>query len=327
LGPPPGAAPGVVQPPPGVFDPYAAPGGCPQPLLPQDPYCPGAGPEFSMALMQKFIQHVDLDFEWFAGNGDHELGLDNVGLSCTFAFPLWNVATPLLVTPGFAVHYWSGPVSVPGPPPPADLPPRTYDAYIDTAWNPWFDAGQTFGAEFDFRIGMYSDFNIVTTASMRFMGKAEAVLHLWPHVTVKAGAWYLDRLDVKMLPAGGICWYPNDEVHFDILFPNPKVTKRLMSWGTTEWWMYARGEYGVGSWSITRNSGLPNSEAPTNGSYDQFDYNDIEIAAGLEFKTIRQAVGHIEVGLSCDRQLVYKSGSPANFYPNNTVFVGAGLAY
>ena len=170
------AGPGGVSRPPACLDPYAAPGGCPQPLLPQDPYCPGRGPEFSMGLMQKFIQHVDLDFEWFAGNGDHELGIDNVGLSCTFAFPCSNVATPLLVTPGFAVHYWSGPVSVPGPPPPADLPPRTYDAYIDTAWNPWFDASKTFGAELDFRIGMYSDFNIVTTESMRFMGRAEGVL-------------------------------------------------------------------------------------------------------------------------------------------------------
>ncbi len=182
-GPPPGAALGTIQPAPGTFDPYASPGGSPQPLLPQEPYYPGAGPELNMGLMQKFIQHVDLDFQWFAGNGDHELGLDNVGLSCTFAFPLWNVATPFLVTPGFAVHYWSGPVSVPGPPPPADLPARTYDGYIDTAWNPWFDAGQTWGAELDFRIGMYSDFDILSTESIRYMGKAEAVLHLWPHTT------------------------------------------------------------------------------------------------------------------------------------------------
>jgi hypothetical protein len=336
--PPPAGPIGGVQPAPGAFDPYATPGACPQPLLPQDPYCPGAGPEFSMTLMQRFIQHIDLDFEWFAGNGDHELGIDNVGLGCTFAFPLLNVATPVLVTPGFTVHYWSGPVSVLGPPPPADLPPRTYDAYIDTAWNPWFDPGQTFGAELDFRIGMYSDFDVVTSTSLRYMGRAEGVLRLSDHMTIKAGVWYLDRLDVKLLPAGGLCWYPNDEFHFDILFPNPKVTKRLATWGTTEWSLYARGEYGGGSWNISRNSGLPalplpfppyvpaiNGQPP--GTLDRFDYNDIEIALGVEFKTIRQAVGDIEVGLSCDRQLVYQSGFPSNFYPNNTVFVGAKLAY
>ena len=147
-------------------------------------------------------------------------------------------------------------------------------------------------------------------------------------MTVKAGAWYLDRLDIKLLPAGGICWYPNDEVHFDILFPNPKVTKRLMSWGTTEWWIYVPRR--VRRRLVDHYCATPactNSDVPTNGVTTNSTITTSRLPLGLEFKTIRQAVGHIEVGLSCDRQLTYKSGSPANFYPNNTVFVGAGLAY
>ena len=36
-------------------------------------------------------------------------------------------------------------------------------------------------------------------------------------------------------------------------------------------------------------------------SHDLVDYDDIRIAVGLEFKTLRQLNGYFEVGLSCDR--------------------------
>ncbi len=335
---PPGAVPGGgIQPPPPNWDPYATPGGAPSPLLPQDPYLQGGCGQFSMATMQKFIQHVDLNFDWFAGNGDHELGIDDVNLSVTFSFPmLYNSATPLLVTPGFAVHYWSGPVSVLPPamdptPAPADMPPRTYDAYLDFAWNPWVN--EFFGAELNFRTGVYSDFYLVTNQSLRYMGKGEAVLRFSPSVTVKAGIWYLDRVTTKILPAGGICWTPNPDVYFDILFPNPKIGKRLTTWGNTEWWLYARGDYGGGVWTVQRNTDIYNNSVAANGvfypkmSADLVDYDDIRIALGLEFKTLHQLKGNFEVGFACDRQLNYKSGLPPAFYPNSTVFVGAGLSY
>ena len=176
-------------------------------------------------------------------------------LSVTFAFPMfYNSQTPLLVTPGFAVHYWEGPLSVqplaPTDPPPADLPPRTYDAYLDAAWNPQITAW--FGGELDFRIGVYSDFYRVASDSIRFTGKGMAVLTFSPSVKVKAGVWYLDRNVVKILPAGGICWTPNPDVYFNILFPNPKIGKRLTTWGNTDWWIYASGDYGGGKWAIRR---------------------------------------------------------------------------
>ena len=78
-----------------------------------------------MTTMQKFLQHVDLDYHWFAGhNGQirhEELGISDVELSATFAFPMFrNSATPLLVSPGFAAHYWEGPMSI-QPTVPTDL--------------------------------------------------------------------------------------------------------------------------------------------------------------------------------------------------------------
>ena len=324
--PPPGIPGGAIQPPPTNWDPYAAPGGTPSALLPNDPYFQSP-PNISMATMQKFIQHVDLDYHWFAGHGGNELGINDMGLSVTFAIPMfYNSQTPLLVTPGFFLHCWDGPVSIPqtapGDPWPADLPPRTYDAYLDAAWNP--QVTPWFGGELNFRVGIYSDFTRVTSDSLRFMGKGLAVLKFSPSMSIKAGVWYLDRNKIKILPAGGICWTPNADVYFDILFPNPEIGKRLTTWGNTEWWLYAAGDYGGGTWTIKRNSGLG---IATDDTYDRFDYNDIRIALGLRFETLREFNGYFEVGFACSRELIYRSDFPPAFYPNNTVYLGAGLSY
>ncbi len=80
----------------------------------QDP-CFQSSPAISMVAVQKFVQQINLTYDWFAGNPTattKELGINDVDLNVTFAFPLFNIQTPFLVTPGFAVHYWNGPVSV-----------------------------------------------------------------------------------------------------------------------------------------------------------------------------------------------------------------------
>jgi len=297
----------------------------------QDPYFQSS-PAISMAAVQKFVQHINLNYDWFAGNPTataKELGINDVDLNVTFAFPMFrSIQTPLLVTPGFAVHYWNGPVSVlpatPSDPAPADLPPRTYDAYLDFGWNP--QISDFFGVELNFRTGIFSDFNRVTTDSIRFMGKGMAVMKLSPHITLKAGVWYLDRVQVKILPAGGLVWTPNEDIYFDILFPNPRVGKRLTIWGNTEWWLYGSGDYGGGTWTIKRDTGFV-PPVGADGTYTRFDYNDIRIAVGLQFKTLRQLEGHFEVGFACSRELVYQDGSPNGYFPTNTVYLGAGLTY
>lgn len=277
-----------------------------------------------MGSMTKFLQRVYLDYHWFAGNGENQLGINDIGVGATFALPLFkNVETPFLITPGFGLHLWSGPVSV--PPDPADMPPETYDAFLDTAWapqiNPWL------GADLAFRIGIYSDFSQVNSNSIRYTGRGLAVVAISPSVKLKAGIVYLDRVKIKMLPAGGIVWTPNPDIYFNILFPNPKIAKRLTTVGASEWWIYAAGDYGGGTWTVKRESGFPPPGAITDGMLDTVDYNDIRVAAGLEFKGMRQFSGYFEVGISCSRELVYESELPPAYYPNNTVYLGAGMAY
>jgi len=314
---------GTIQPPPPGWDPYGTPGSGPQSLLQQDPYyqvAPGYGAT-AVATMQKWLQHVGFDYLWMPGNAQRELGINELELYATFALPFfYNTHAPLLITPGFEIHYWDGPQTF--DPYYADLPPRTYDAWLDAAWKPEFTPW--LGAELNFRIGVYSDFTEVTEDSLRYTGKGMMVLNLSPSFKLKGGIWYLDRVRVKLLPAGGFIWTPNDDIRFEILFPDPKIAKRLAVYLNTEWWAYARGEYGGDSWTVKRAAVAPPVVA---GRIDQVDYNDLRFAVGVEFLRQSGLSGMFEVGLAFERELRYASGLPRAFYLNSTVFVGAGLAY
>jgi hypothetical protein len=331
--PPAGSYGGTVVPVSPGMDPYAysTPGNTPSPLLADDPYFQYGSAGIPMAAMTKFCQDIRLDYHWFLGHGQKELGLNDIDLSATFAIPfLSNPNTPLLITPGFDMQLWEGPISIapatPTDPAAADLPDKTYGAYIDTAWKPQI-ANSPVSGDLSVRVGLYSDFTTTTTKSIRVTGNAFGVVQLSRSVKLKAGVMYLNRLEIKLLPSGGIIWTPNSEIEFQILFPNPKIRKHLTTTGTVDWWIYASGDYGGGSWTIKRANIPGVSDPEIAGQNDAFDYDDIRIAAGVEFLTQRRMNGWFEAGGAFSRKLHYRSGLPENFYPNNAFFLRAGLAF
>ncbi len=291
-----------------------------QPLFPTDPFTqPGAGSLLGTGpLMTRALQKIRLEHHWLAGQGAEEFGTNDSDINATFAFPFfYNQQTPLLVTPGFAVHLWDGPHSTSLNPadPSADLPPRAFDAYLDAAWNP--QVTPWLGGELGARVGVYSDFSKVVTQSIRIQGRGLAVLSFSPSFQVKAGVVFLDRNRVKLLPAGGIVWTPSSDTRFEILFPNPKLARRFTTIGTADWWGYVRGEYGGGAWTVKR----------MDGSIDSIDYNDLRVAVGLEFQRSGGLGGFFEAGLAFDREILYVHSPADNFRPNATVFLGAGVSY
>jgi hypothetical protein len=339
---------GTVQPPPPNFDPFGPPGAAPAAVVPQDPYynnpqpCPPPS-VFTLppALAQgyRFIQDVSIDYHWFAGHGSNpdQLGINDIDCQVTFALPMpfftqQQQASPqqqpqesmLLITPGFAFHFWDGPASTPenGF---ADMPARTYDAYLKAAWNPVFVPG-AFSAELEASIGLYTDFTTITNQSIRLKGKAMAVIGIpETHLTMKLGVWYIDRGLVKLLPAGGFVWKPSPYTQFDILFPNPRFKQMLYTTaGGTEWWWYLTGEYGGGVWTIKRSADAP---LPEQGKIDLVDYNDIRFALGIDFKCPAGQTGFFEGGYAFDRELVYASGQPSTFMPNGTFYLHSGVAF
>lgn len=272
-------------------------------------------PDGTVGTWPRLFQEVRGEYTWLARlrNRPNSLGVNSVAASATMAFPFFYDQAPLLVTPGGAIHWLDGPESTgPGS---ADLPPRVYDLYLDGAWKPvitpWLSA------DLGVRVGLYTDFDHLTSDSIRIMGRGLGVLTFSPTLRVALGAVYLDRVNVKFLPAGGLIWTPNEDTRYDILFPNPKLSHRLTTIGTTEWWWYVSGEYGMGSWTVERAEGFG----------DQVDINDLRVTGGLEWVALSGTRGIIEVGYVFNRKLKYRSDQPNELKLDDTVMLRAGLAF
>jgi hypothetical protein len=306
--PPPGyATPPPYSPTPGALYPDVAPGQA-HPMFP-----PGTQfPSFGQPL--RLLQGVWLRETYLFGiGGSDALVVDDVETSATFAVPIVFSQPPLLITPGFGVHFFGGPSTTPTQP--ADLPPRTYDAYLDLAWQPRVNEWLSFnlGA----RAGIYSDFDAVNFHSIRVMGRGLGIVAVTPTLQVAVGAVYIDRNLIKLLPAGGFIWTPNPDTRFEVLFPNPKLAHRWTTIGTTDLWYYIAGEYGGGAWTVKR---------AYTGADDDVDYNDIRVMLGLETYGVSRVRAMAETGFVFNRQIIYRSGTP-QFDPSDTVMVRAGLTY
>jgi hypothetical protein len=259
------------------------------------------------------LQRSQIENTWLARIGDRGFGANTTDLNGTFALPFAFTPTPFMITPGFTYHAWDGPDSAEfaGSP---DLPPGAYDAYVDGAWRPqlteWFEA------DLGLRVGVYSDFNKVNTDSVRFLGRGLGVATLSPQWQVALGVMYLDRLRIKILPAGGLIWTPNEDRRFEILFPNPKLAFRWTTYGNTDLWWYVSGEYGGGSWTIERHG----------GAGDRIDYNDLRVNLGVEATGLSGWHAWFEVGYVFSREILYLSATP-DIDPTDTIMLRAGLSF
>lgn len=302
-----------------AFDPYAGPVSNAPPPAPVFPAMtpPPAGVMRGDGIfipMPRFLDQVRFEGEWLERNGNGGLGITSMNLNASFAFPLLVRQPAFYVTPGFAVHYWDGPSSgaFQGSP---DLPPRTYDAYLDTSWhpvlNPWLSA------DLGVRVGVYSDFNVVNHNSIRLPSRGIGIITLSPAWQVAAGVVYLDRFGVKILPAGGLIWTPNPDVRWEMVFPRPKIAQRVFTFRNTDFWLYGTGEYGGGAWTIRR----------ANGAADEFDYNDYRVLLGIETRGTRRLRMWFEAGYAWNRGVQYYRTDTPGFSPHDTVMLRGGLIY
>ena len=259
---------------------------------------------------------------YILGNGQGtSVGVNELDTTATFAMPFFHNSpanlnhAPLLITPGFGLQLWDGPQTTSTML--ADLPPNTYDVFLDGAWNPQFTP--LFGAELGLRVGIFTNWDVLVWQSWRLMGRAIGTLQLTPTMQAKAGIVYLDRNLVKLLPALGVTWTPDANSRYDIIFPAPKASKRLTAMGKHSIWGYVAGEYGGGAWTFRRST----------GQISPFDYNDIRVTVGTEWvpQTPTGLSGNFEVGYVFYRQLFFVDGPPQYQNLNNSMLFRLGLAY
>ncbi len=307
---------------PPTYSPYAPSPYAPAPYSPT-PYSPAPSalypegiqvpqPNFSVGRTLKFMQDIRLRWTWLAPIGSRFIGVNDVETNVTFAVPLFQTTSPFMVTPGFAIHFWDGPITQ--APFFADLPANTYDAYLDGAWYPQIT--NWFSAQVGVRVGVYTDFNTINSNSIRYMGRGLGVVRLTPTLQVAVGAVYIDRVLIKLLPAGGLIWVPNPDARYELVFPNPRGSRRWTTLGNTDIWVYATGEYGGGSWTAQRAGGVN----------EQFDYNDLRASVGIESFGLRGFHAFFEAGYVWDRKIIYRF-NPPDFPASDTVMLRAGATY
>jgi hypothetical protein len=266
---------------------------------------------------QRFISNLTLDHTWLHGDVGNELDINDTEVSTTLSFANIPFATqPLRITPGFIFHQWAGPSE----PTTADLPARAYSGYIAARFHT--DPSRPLQGEIDFRPGVYTDFQTFDTNSFRFPGVGLIKYQLTERLQIKGGIEYLDRLQLQMLPAGGVLWTPSPQTRFDIYFPRPKLAQYFTTFGNQDLWWYVGGEYGGGSWTIQRDSGLT----------DRVDYNDIRVTLGVEFGPAQRManadpLGFFEAGFVFRREVIYAENPADNFEPNETFMLRAGVSY
>ena len=185
-----------------------------------------------------------------------------------------------------------------------------FSGFLDFAAMPKFN--EVVSVDLGFRFGVYSDFEKVYSKSWRFQGRAIGHFKLSRTVDLAMGVLYLDRDRIKLLPTGGIIWRPQDDWEIRMLFPNPRITKRLFDNGRAQWRVYVQSDYGGDSWSLK------------NKEIGRFDYNDIRLGGGIEFETITRVKGYFEFGGAFGREL-YSHGHREKL--NDAIYLKTGIVF
>ncbi len=262
--------------------------------------------------MPKLIEHTRFRNTYLYGNGEgRDLMINDTEIATTLTCGSCCSGQPLRLSPGFIFHFWGGPDSaVTG----VDLPPVAYSTYLAMDFNSPYN--QNFGYEGNLTVGLYTDFHFLTDDSIRITGVGLGWVRLDPTTTFKLGVEYLDRLDIKLLPAIGLFMMPTNDFKFDLYFPRPKLARRFPSNNSYDVWGYLGGEYGGGSWTIERVGGMG----------DQVDINDWRIFLGAEWLRQNAMTGFVEVGYVFNRELFYRSiGAPTEI--DDTFMVRGGFAF
>jgi len=235
---------------------------------------------------------------------DDEIGLFDYDLRGAVIFPR---RPGLAITSGFQHIFLDGPKRT-------DLPPNLYSAYIEIAWKQPLTPRWSY--ELAVAPGIYSDFDNTSSDAFRITGRGLVFYGHSKATQLVFGVLYLDREDVTVLPAFGIIHAPNEDVRFELLFPKPRISKRINNGPLFEQWVYVAGEFGGGSWAIDRAT----------GAKDIVTYSDWRLILGFEQ---RHENGHaflLEAAYVFNRELEYRS-ERGDFEPNSTMMFRAGVMF
>ncbi len=232
-------------------------------------------------------------FTLLAGRGN-DLGMDMIDGEATFGF---RDLDSFSITPSAGVIFLDGPTQT-------DLPPRLYTGQVEFRW--FGQIATPVFYEIAFLPAVFTDGNNLDDA-LRLQGRGVGYLAFSEQTQLVLGATYLDRDDVPILPVFGVLHSPRDDLKLELVFPRPRILKRVSQVEDAEAWAYAAGELGGGSWAIERESGRS----------DTASYVDYRFLLGLEQKRLNLWAAAIEAGYVFGRELEYASGR-GDYSPSST---------
>ncbi len=268
-------------------------------------------PQLPPGVRNGFFQKALFDATWLAPGGSDGMGMNDLQSQVTCAMPCPTITSPLVLTSGFVVNYLQGPER-------AELPPQLYDAYVDFRW--MSQLTPKLGVDLAITPGVWSDFEQESSKAFRLPGHGAAAW-TWNDTTkLVLGAAYLDRPDVEVIAIGGVVWTPREDVKFDLVFPHPKIARRI-AWGggqveTVQNWAYIAGEFYGDAWAIKG----------ADGRADQVVLSDYRLILGVEQKVLAGLSSRVELGYVFGRRIRYSSELP-DFHPADTVMARGGLSY
>ncbi|MCL2306477.1 MAG: hypothetical protein FWC43_14145 [Planctomycetaceae bacterium] len=217
-----------------------------------------------------------------SGSGKQSLGFTQLELNSTFAFPMFTKESPLLVTPGFSTWF-------------LDQEESQYDSLDLFSANCAFRWIRPLFSQYAIELGAAPGYHSAFKNGgdgFRVPAHLGAIWNYNPRTKLILGCAYLDRIDYNWLPFGGIIWTPDDlEMRFELLFPNPKISKRIRWWGSAVGndvadWVYVAGEWAGDCWSLKDNAGRSG----------EIDYRDYRVMLGYERKSAGCLHFAVEVG-------------------------------
>jgi len=255
------------------------------------------------------LQRIELQQTYLpdlANDGFQVVDLEN---SFTIGLPFPDRESPLLITPGFDIHLLSGPTST-------DLPAHLYDTYLGVRW--LRRVSDQIMLNSSVSPGWFSDWESNETSALRAPAQSLIIYDWTPQTQLIAGLVYLNRVDIKFLPAVGVIYKPNDSVRFEAVMPRPRIAVRVRQNRRFEDWLSISGEFGGGQWSIER----------ADGRDDILVNRDYRVIMGLERKNLVGMLGgRVEIGYVFGRVYQYRLTNDPEYEPGDTMLIRGGLIY
>jgi hypothetical protein len=239
------------------------------------------------------------------GDGD-DLGIVDIDKGLT----LMSLRIPgLMVSPNLGVHFLDGPQQT-------DLPGQLYDVSFAINYR------RTINERWSYMVGatpsFYTDGDNTSSDMFRMMGLALVFWECTDYLQLSFGAIYLDREDIAALPAVGLVYKPSEEARLELMFPRPRILRRIADDGERSHWIYLAGELGGGSWAIERS----------NGQDDIFTYGALRMLLGYEVQRASKQgfAPRVELGWVFNRSVEYKSGV-GDYDPGSAALIRVGATF